>query len=573
MKLTPIQERLRETVREFPTDPGVYIMRDGKGRIAYVGKANRLRDRVSSYFRPSEMGHIRELQTVMRSIEYMVVRTEREALLLEANLIKQHRPRYNIRLKDDKSYPFIRITREDIPRLEVTRRIEDDGARYYGPYIGARVRDLVRLLQSLFGLRYCKNPSPNGCLYYHMNLCSGLCMGLITREEYLHRMDQAMAFLRGKNRKLLRTLKERMQEFAAREEFERAAALRDHITRLERVGQRQKVVLPRERDMDVMVVDIEKGAALVLYVRDGRVLGHDLFYLDGWKDRTPGDILGHFMVQYYGGSPIPDEVVTDITIDDEDEVFGLLSEMRASTVRAAHPQRGVGVELLGIARKNLASMLRQDEVQDRVTQAGRRMREKQYHSTLERLKDRLGLLHTPQVMECFDISHIAGSFAAASKVSFSGGSPDKGKYRRYRLKLDHGGDDYGAMSEALLRRFSGEDPLPDLVVIDGGPGQLAFAVETMEELGIGIPGDVDVISLAKREELVYLPDRDEPVALDDSSEELKLIQRIRDESHRFAVRYHRELRTKSMSSSRLDDISGIGPARKRAWPPDGNGAR
>ena len=568
---------LREKLRLLPDRPGVYLMKNAAGEVIYVGKAVSLRNRVRSYFQsPAGLSaKVRVMTSHIADIDYIVTGSEVEALILEANLIKEHRPRYNVRLRDDKAYPFLKLTNEPFPRVVVARRMERDGARYFGPYTDSNaVRETMRFLRKLFPIRTCSldlsgelNYRP--CLLYHIKRCVGPCAGKVTPEAYDRLIEQVALFLEGRHERLLPELYREMREAAQALEYERAARIRDQIRAIERVTERQTVVSDRPIDQDLIGFAQEKDLVCVqvFNIRSGRLIGGEHFFLEALAEDEPGEIMTAFVQQYYQRAPfVPPEVLVQVPIEDASVVEGWLRERRGGAVRLHVPRRGEKRRLMEMAVENARLVLR-----ERLAQEARRSEEAE--RAMAHLAEVLGLPSLPQRIEAFDISNIQGNQAVASMVVFVDGQPKPSEYRRFKIRTKSTPDDFAMMKEAVHRRFlrglreqaeevepRGFAVFPDLVLIDGGKGQLNAAREVMRELGVE---DIPTVALAKQFELVFVEGRSEPVNLPWASPGLKLLQRIRDEAHRYAITYHRHLRDQRTSESLLDQIPGIGPRRKR----------
>ncbi|AGL03554.1 excinuclease ABC subunit UvrC [Desulfoscipio gibsoniae] len=575
---------MREKLAQLPESPGVYLFRDGGGQIIYVGKAVSLKNRVRSYFSAvaERQAKVRAMMERARDFEYITTDSEVEALILESNLIKEHRPRYNVFLKDDKSYPYIKVTtNEQFPRVFITRRVVKDGARYFGPYtqVGA-VHETLRLLKRIFPLRTCKQrvlaPRSRPCLNQHIKRCLGPCCGLVTPEEYRKVVDGVVLFMEGKQEDLVRELRRRMEEAAENLEFERAAELRDQLQAVEKVMERQKIVAADLNDRDVLAMarGQDEACVMVFFVRGGKLIGREHFLVGGTGDMGRDEVLTGFIKQYYLQAEfIPREVLVENVLSGEVEVLEhWLSEKRGGRVYLARPRRGDKKQLVDLAGRNALLVLQEVET-------GRAARKDDLRKALEQLADVLGLKGPPLRLECYDISNTQGAEPVASMVVFEEGKPAPQQYRRFKIKTVTGPDDFASMREVLSRRLargreerelvntgqmSSRDAkfhrLPDLLVVDGGKGQLSSAVAAMEEQGFG---HLPVCGLAKEEELVFLPGRSEPVRLLEGSPALQMLQRLRDEAHRFAVTYHRQLRGKRNLKSMLEEIDGIGAVRRR----------
>lgn len=577
---------LNDKLSALPERPGVYVFRDESGEVIYVGKASSLKSRVRSYFQASAGANpkVRALVRRAADLDYIVTANEVEALLLESNIIKEHRPRYNVYLRDDKSYPFLKITlAEDFPRVFITRRVVKDGSRYFGPYTEAgAVREVLDVLRRLFPFRTCNQKLEEGrpakgrpCLNYHIKRCPAPCAGLVSREDYRALIHQVCLFLEGRQEDLVKELARRMKEAAQRLEFERAARLRDQIAAVKRVLEGQKVLFTGGEDMDVLACarGEDFSLVLVLFVRHGKLLGKDQFFLERTEGAGEAEILTAFVKQHYARADcIPAEIlVADAEAEELPAVEEWLSRLRGSRVKITLPRRGKKKELVEMAAENARLALEEARAG---AEASRRSGE-----ALQELARELGLREAPRRLECFDVSHIQGAETVASLAVFEDGRPAPHQYRRFKIRAAQN-DDYAALSEAVSRRFARAAAeqelinsgrlsarearfyrLPDLVVVDGGRGQLACARKAMEELGFG---HIPAVALAKGEELVYTAGAAEPLSLPRDSAALKLLQRLRDEAHRFAVTYHRTLHRKHTLKSILDEIPGIGPARRRA---------
>ncbi len=563
---------IEDKIKALPTSPGVYLMKGKKG-ILYIGKAKNLRARVRSYFRKTGDTRYaaRFLASRVEDIDYIVTSTETEALILEDTLLKKHKPRYNIRLKDDKTYVSIKLTvNEPFPRILVTRLVKDDGARYFGPYASARtVRETLKLLRRIFPLRVCTDHEFRNrvrpCIDYQLGLCSAPAAGLIAEDAYRELVDGAVMFLEGRDRELVRMLEKKMYEASRAHEFERAALLRDRIHSIEAMFEEQKVVSARGTDQDVFGYcrDDEHIAVVALFIRNGRLISTRDFTFP-YTGLPPEDVFSSLLSQFYRrtGAFVPDEVLVPVRLDDASVIAEWLGSRKGRKVTVKRPLRGTKAGLVEMANANARETLRK---------AGGYGEEE----PLEELQRRLRLARPPVTIEAFDISNIGGREAVGAMVTFVKGRPCKDRYRLYRIRTAEGPDDYAMMYEVLSRRYGRTregDRLPDLVVVDGGKGQLMIAMRVMEELGIK---DVSLAALAKERvekgplgkktvkgERVYLPGRKDPVYLREGSKGDLLLRRIRDEVHRFAIGYHRRLRKKGIASV-LDGIPGIGRKRRR----------
>lgn len=568
---------LEDKIRQLPASPGVYLMRDAKGTIIYVGKARNLRQRVRSYFGASgdTRYHVKFLMARVADLEVMLTDTEKEALLLENTLIKQHHPRYNLDLKDDKTYFSLRLDpAEEFPRFTIVRKIPRDRARYFGPYSSASAaREVLRQITRMFPLRHyplksCK-ARRRPCLYHQIGQCSAPCHGLISKEEYAALVEGATLFLEGRSRQLVAEFKRRMAEAAAQLRYEEAARWRNLLRSIEVTVEKQKVVM-QGGDSDVLGY-FRDGARLelaLLFIRGGVLSGSRLFGLAWELDDSEG--LAAFLRQYYTADNfIPGEILLPLEIEDGAPLAELLGEVRGKRVAISRPLRGTKRELVELACKNAAAALR-----ERAEAAA------SARAVLEELQQRLHLERLPRRIECYDISTIQGRHSVGSGVAFSDGRPDKANYRRYRIRDVHGQDDFAMLAEVFARRFRRDrldrDGLPDLVVVDGGIGQLNAALEIVNGLGLG--GRFGIVSLAKSRtgrdaespdieksvERVFLPGRRNPVVLRQNSAPLLLLAAIRDEAHRFAIEYHRTLRSREGIASEIEQIPGIGAKRRIA---------
>jgi excinuclease ABC subunit C len=561
----------------LPTSPGVYIFKDGEGKVVYVGKAKNIRSRVANYFTKSGDGRpkIAELRERVAQIDFISTRTETEALVLEANLIKRHRPRFNASLKDDKSYPYIVVTTGDeYPRVYATRSAHDPRHRYFGPFPSAgSVHSTLDVLNKTFPFRKCRGPEPGRrsgvpCLNYHIGRSAAPCVGAVTKEEYDGIIADVISFLEGRVDGLIKTRREAMKAAAREMDFERAAKLRDELAALNHVRDRQQATITSEDSFDAVGAYTENGSACVqvFAVREGQVVNRDSFLLDNYGEERAESVALKFVPQYYDNAAVPREVLVQ-SEDDEETLVPLrehLSETRGTRVNVHRPLRGDKRRVLENAVRNAEMGLAHEKMLDEA-------RRNQVASTLDALREELALPKLPVRIECYDISNTMGTNSVASMVVFQGGRPAKDQYRRFRIRTVEGADDFASMSEIIRRRLErlkeGDEkflPEPDLILLDGGKGQLSAVVPVFDEMRVGedLP-DIPLRSLAKREEEVFQPGRPEPVVLRRNSPELHLLQRVRDEAHRFANTYHRRVRGRAMTQSVLDDLPGIGPARKR----------
>ncbi len=612
--------KLEQTLTQIPDAPGVYLMIGHDGEILYIGKAVSLRNRVRSYFQESAVHHPRTTAMVERvaDVRTIVVTNEVEALILEANLIKRHQPPFNVRLRDDKRYPYLKVTNEPFPRVVFTRMVKDDGARYFGPYTNAHgLRELIDLVRTVFPLRTCREPidgrRKRPCLQYHIKRCLAPCVGYQSEEEYDRMIDEVVLFLEGKQDSLLARLQREMVESAEHFNFETAARIRDRIVHVRRVTENQKVVWKSRLDMDLIAIARARGQACMqaFFVRGGKLIGQEHFILDGIADQPVSVLMGEFLKQFYtartasapegrnvsvvriardnqapvpikararptsaAAAAIPKEVLVAELPEERPTIEAWLSEIKGQRVRVLQPQRGTRADYMQLVRQNaeqnLKAFLAHQEVQE-TAQA----------RALTDLADALELPELPHRIECYDISNVAGSNPVASMVVFVEGRAKKSDYRKFKIQYDRGPNDFAMMQETLRRRLrylrretdEEERPLerelarkekfnkkPDLLLIDGGKGQLSAVVEVMEELDMT---GLSVAGLAKEHEWLYLPGQSDPIVLPPNSPALHLVQRVRDEAHRFAVTYHRQRRAKTMVQSALDALDGVGPVRKK----------
>jgi excinuclease ABC subunit C len=645
MPTTPstISEKLRRQLAALPGRPGVYIMRNADGRVIYVGKAAKLNSRVRSYFgSPHGMEpKTRALREQIDDFEYIIVNSAGEALLLEATLIKRHQPFFNIRLKDDKRYPYLKIdVQNPWPRVFITRRIEKDGAKYFGPYASASsVRGTLDLVKKLFPWRSCTKQitgtDARPCLDYYIKRCIAPCTAFCTKEEYDEVIDQVILFLEGKSEDVIDRLHAQMREASERMEYERAAMVRDQVRSIERTVERQLVQTTKKEDLDIygMSRNGDQACVQVFFIRGTHMIGRDNFILEGVTGETDAAVLTNFLLQFYESAQyIPKLVVVPLDPDERETMEELLSEKRGSRVEVRLPERGEKRRLVTLANDNAREALELMRIRWHADTT-------RTQQALDQLTEELSLPCPPRRIECYDNSNIQGSSPVSSMVVFEDGKPNPSQYRRFKVKTVVGADDFATMAEVLRRRFrranmadvpihrggaesaeivsdalqpatenldwepaaaltpspspdvagkgsdvvansgdvsegvsrqssvlsprSSEDAwaLPDLVIIDGGKGQLAAAVQVMRELGVH---HIPTVGLAKRYEELFVPDEDEPIVLPRGSEALYLVQRIRDEAHRFAITFHRQVRGKAATQSALDTIPGVGPKRKKA---------
>lgn len=563
MIVEDFSENIKNSLAVLPDRPGVYLMHDAEGKVIYVGKAVVLKNRVRSYFRnlASHTPKVKAMVAKIADIETIVTSSEVEALILECNLIKKYRPRYNIMLKDDKTYPYLKVTtNEAYPRLYVTRKQSRDGAKYYGPYADAgAMHATLKLLRSMFPLRTCRNMNvERPCLNYHIKRCLAPCAGLVSREEYDNMIRSVCMVLDGRTAELEKKLKTRMYEAAADYAFEEAARLRDQLQAVTRLNEQQKAVTNNGGDMDVIGLarDMTGICVQIFFVRKGKLIGRDNFFLQE-EEESLQLVLTAFIKQYYNEATfVPGEIIVPVLPEEpEQQLIEIwLKEKADKKIELRQPQRGVKKDLLQLASDNAAKLL-----EERLRKGQLSM--KNDVQAAEELQQALGLEHSLARMDCFDISHTQGSETVASMVVFRNGSISKKDYRRYKIVSAEGKpDDFKSMQEVVYRRYKDYEDLPSLVVIDGGKGQLSSALEVIRGLGLH---DLPVIGLAKREEEIFKEGAKESILLDRDSAALHLIQRIRDEAHRFAITYHRKLRGKRNLVSVLDHVEGIGPKRRQ----------
>lgn len=570
-------------LRTLPDSPGCYLMKS-EGEIIYVGKAVNLKNRVSQYFHYSAQ-HTPKVRAMVEKIDdfdIMLVDGELEAFALECNLIKLHMPHYNIRLKDDKAYPYIRIDlRETFPRVDLARRQERDGARYFGPYQGATVvREVLDVVRMVFPIRVCAkrlNPEKplRPCVHHQIGQCPAPCAGLISEDDYRETILRVIDFLNGRYAPVLDELKKRMAECSAQMNYERAALYRDRIRAVEAVMQKQKAISTAQSDQDIIAALPHDADAMVqlIFVRSGRMIGSERFTLEGAADEPLGEILTQFMLQYYGPENVPPrEILLSATPPEQDVVEQLLTEQHGARTYILVPRRGEKLKLVNMAVKNLKDEAKKLDRKNANSYA-------RTIGALEQLQQALGLERLPRRIEGYDISNTQGAQSVASEVVMVDGVSANSEYRRYRIKTVEGANDFASMYEVITRRLShgldelaerraqGLDPeggkfswLPDLILVDGGRGQLAAAREAMLAQGLDIP----MVGLAKRIEEIVLPDEEESILLDRHSPALHVLQRVRDESHRFAIIHHRALRGRASIASKLDGIPGVGDKRKKA---------
>lgn len=568
-----------EDLKILPDKPGVYIMRDEQGKVIYVGKAVSLKNRVRSYFQAARNLSLR-IQSMVKQVdrlEYITTNNEVEALVLECNLIKEEHPKYNIRLRDDKQYPWVKVTfHETYPQVYITRTIKKDGSKYYGPYTNvAALRETIKLLRQIFPLRGCRHDLDREkiarpCLNYHIQRCLAPCSGQVDREAYQEMIKQVCLFLEGRQSELVTKLTMEMNRAAETLHYEKAAQIRDRLRGIQKILEKQKVVSEAPEEMDVFGLAQDRRGSMiqVFQVREGKLVGREYFMLAEGEETSPEELLEEFISRYYDDSGfIPREVLIPVVLEGWMAVSQWLTDQRGGKVKLRIPRKGEKNQLLKLAMENAQNLLEQERNREK-------QRQNYITDTLKELQDALGMEKSPCRIEGFDISNIQGRDAVASMVVFEQGMPKGSDYRRFKIKTIEGPNDFAMMQEAVRRRFrKGLEErqtiatengrfakFPDLLLIDGGKGQLSAVTDVLNELGlIHLP----VIGLAKQEEEIFLPGREDPVLLSKRSQALMLLQRVRDEAHRFAITYHKSLRTKRTLTSGLDQVDGVGPKKKQ----------
>lgn len=558
---------IEEELKKLPSKPGVYLMHDERDAIIYVGKAISLKNRVRQYFQSSRNKGVKieQMVTHIARFEYIITDSELEALVLECNLIKEHRPKYNTMLMDDKAYPFIKVTvQEDFPRVLFARQMYKDKAKYYGPYTSAAaVKDTIDLIHKLYGIRTCNRQLPKmqgkerPCLNYHIHQCPAPCQGYISKEEYGESVKKALHFLNGNYAPILKELEEKMQQAAEEMEFEKAIEYRELLGSVKKIAQKQKITNSDMEDKDViaMAKDREDAVVQVFFIRDGRLIGRDHFCLHIAADDKKEEILAAFVKQFYAGTPyIPREIMMQYEIGEAEVIESWLSGRKGQKVHICVPKKGEKEKLVELAQKNAKMVLDQDKERIR-REEGR---------TIGAMKEIAGLLNLPEIsrVEAYDISNISGFQTVGSMVVFEKGKPKRSDYRKFRIRGVQGADDYASMEEMLTRRLSHYETYPDLIMMDGGRGQVNIALKVMDAVGVHVPVCGMVKDDHHRTRGIYFNNVEIPI--DRDSEGFRLVTRIQDEAHRFAIEYHRSLRSKEQVHSVLDDIKGIGPARRRA---------
>ena len=564
---------IQEELKKLPGKPGVYLMHDADDTIIYVGKAISLKNRVRQYFQTSRNKgpKIERMVTHITRFEYIVTDSELEALVLECNLIKEHRPKYNTMLKDDKTYPFIKVTvNEPYPRILFTRTMKKDKAKYFGPYTSAgAVKDTIELLRKLYDIRSCNKSLPKEigkdrpCLYYHIHQCKAPCQGYISKEEYGEQIKKAISFLNGNYNDIIKELTGKMTEAAEEMRFEQAAEYRDLIDSVRRIGERQKITNSDGEDKDViaLAMDKEDAVAQVFFIRNGKLIGREHYYLRIGEEEQKNEVLLTFMKQFYSGTPfIPREIMISEEIAEQELMEEYLSSKRGQKVRIRVPKKGSKEKMVELAERNAQIVLDQDR--ERIKREEGR--------TIGAVKEIARWLNLPSIdrIEAYDISNISGFQSVGSMIVYEKGKPKRADYRKFKIKSVEGPNDYASMKEVLSRRFlrgiqedSGFERLPDLIMMDGGRGQVNIALEVLEEMDLAIPVCGMVKDDKHRTRGLYF--RNVEIPIDRNSEGFKLITRVQDEAHRFAIEYHRLLRSKGQVHSILDDIPGIGPTRRK----------
>lgn len=564
-----MSDELRSKLEALPTEPGIYLMKRKDGEIIYIGKAKNLRSRVRSYFQEAGYDGRRQFKALVRNIadlDCIVTATEQEALILEATQIRAHKPRYNIQLKDDKKYPFIRITNEPFPRIFATRHVVRDGSRYLGPYSNVRaMHTTLDMLRKIFPVRSCDFNLPSQgvrlCLEYHIKRCEGPCEQKVDEAEYKRTVDNAVRFLRGRNSEVLKLIRERMETASEALQFEKAAHYRDQLQALESMRARQKVVMDGPVDRDILAIarSDDEACCSVLEVREGRLLGKKHHFLGGIMDSTDEEIISAFTRQFYLQNDfIPSEIHLPVLPEDAADIGAWLSERMDAKVELFAPQRGAKARMMDMAEKNAQQMLKERQLK-------REMKRDRVPQSVYALQRDLNLQMLPRRIEGIDISNFQGTDSVGSLVSFVDGQAKRSQYRFFKIRDLEGPNDFASIHQVVTRRFSGllerGEDLPDLLLIDGGKGQLSSAVQALREVGAE---HQPVLGLAKRLEEIFLPGQTAPILLPKTSASLRLLQMLRDEAHRFALKNHREQRGKRTLTSSLDDIPGVGPKRRNA---------
>ena len=554
-----MSENLRKKIEGFPRKPGIYFFKNKDGEVIYIGKAHSLLDRVRSYFQPTSDLKITNILAETSDIGFILTGSAREAAFLENNFVRRYQPKFNLRLKDDKSFPYLKLTvQEKYPAVNFTRRVEEDGARYFGPFSPAlQARKTIQLLSKYFGIRICEEPIPGKrkrpCLEYDLKLCSAPCVDYISEAEYRERVNNALLFLEGKTEKLLKILRQKMEEASGRQEYEQAANWRDLIQTIEQVKEKPKLISvePENKDIFGFSKDRENISLYVFFMREGKVIESEYMFFQEKEKTSDSEILSESLERFYKSrSSLPDKILLPFEPARKEVLSKTLSDLKGKKIEIIIPAKGENKKLVELAGRNAESLLQ---------------KKSEAWSPLQELKKILGLETTPSRIEGFDISNIGGEESVGSMVVFENGLPSKDNYRKYKIKTVAGADDVRSLQEVVRRRYSrlleDKKELPDLILVDGGKGQLNAARKVLEELGLG---ELSVASLAKKEEIIFTPSRKDGIRLDRTSPALKLFQNIRDEAHRFALSFHRLRRKKRSFASLLDGISGLGKNRKAA---------
>jgi len=554
-----MSENLRKKIEAFPRKPGIYFFKNKDGEVIYIGKAHSLLDRVRSYFQPTSDLKITNILAETNDIDFILTGSAREAAFLENNFVRRYQPKFNLRLKDDKSFPYLKLTvQERYPAVNFTRRVEEDSARYFGPFSPAlQARKTIQLLSKYFGIRICEEPVPGKrkrpCLEYDLKLCSAPCVDYISEAEYRERVNNALLFLEGKTEKLLKILKQKMEEASCRQEYEQAANWRDLIQTIEQVKEKPKLISvePENKDIFGFSRDRENISLYVFFMREGKVIESEYMFFQEKEKATDSEILSESLERFYKSrSSLPDKILLPFEPARKELLSKTLSDLKGKKIEIIIPAKGENKKLVELAGRNAESLLQ---------------KRSEAWSPLQELKKILGLETAPGRIEGFDISNIGGEESVGSMVVFENGLPSKGNYRKYKIKTVAGADDVRSLQEVVRRRYSRlleeKKELPDLILVDGGKGQLNAARKVLEELGLG---ELSVASLAKKEEIIFTPARKDGIRLDRTSPALKLFQNIRDEAHRFALSFHRLRRKKRSFASLLDGISRLGKKRKAA---------
>jgi excinuclease ABC subunit C len=554
-----MSENLRKKIEGFPRKPGIYFFKNKDGEVIYIGKAHSLLDRVRSYFQPTSDLKITNILAETDDIDFILTGSAREAAFLENNFVRRYQPKFNLRLKDDKSFPYLKLTvQERYPAVNFTRRVEEDGARYFGPFSPAlQARKTIQLLSKYFGIRICEEPvrgkRKRPCLEYDLKLCSAPCVDYISEAEYKESVNNALLFLEGKTENLLKILRQKMEEASGRQEYEQAANWRDLIQTIEQVKEKPKLISvePENKDIFGFSKDRENISLYVFFMREGKVIESEYMFFQEKEKTSDSEILSESLERFYKSrSSLPDKILLPFEPARKEVLSKTLSDLKGKKIEIIIPAKGENKKLVELAGRNAESLLQ---------------KKSEAWSPLQELKKILGLETTPSRIEGFDISNIGGEESVGSMVVFENGLPSKDNYRKYKIKTVAGADDVRSLQEVVRRRYSrlleDKKELPDLILVDGGKGQLNAARKVLEELGLG---ELSVASLAKKEEIIFTPSRKDGIRLDRTSPALKLFQNIRDEAHRFALSFHRLRRKKRSFASLLDGISGLGKNRKAA---------